>query len=134
MFARMIDEFKDSTSTAVRRTSLAAVIALALLVTISFLCAAAFVYVLQTYGLIQACLAGAGIFLLVALITAFLGAIRSGNIPAQLSPQSAKLSLEEQPSTKSAKRAVPSERAIDLMLKSFPRSAVVVKSAAGFPS
>src|ERR1700749_2522802 len=68
MFARMIDDFKDSTSTAVRLTSLATVIALALLVTVSFLCAAAFVYVLQTYGLIQACLTGAGIFLVVALI------------------------------------------------------------------
>ena len=44
--------------------------ALALFVAISFLCAAAFVYVLQTYGPIQACLTGAGIFLILALITA----------------------------------------------------------------
>jgi hypothetical protein len=70
MFARMIDDFKETTGTALRLTSLAAVVALALLVTISFLCAAAFVYVLQTYGLVQACLTGAGIFLLVALIAA----------------------------------------------------------------
>ena len=83
MFARMIDEFKDSTSTAVRLTSLAAVIALALLVTISFLCAAAFVYVLQTYGLIQACLAGAGIFLLVALIAAIFYAVRKNKVEAR---------------------------------------------------
>ena len=68
MFARMIDDFKDFDRRRGTATSLAAIIALALLVTISFLCAAAFVYVLQTYGLIQACLAGAGIFLLVAVI------------------------------------------------------------------
>ncbi len=64
----MIDGFKESTGSALRLTSLAAAIALAVFVTISFLCAAAFVYVLQTYGLIQACLTGAGIFLIVALI------------------------------------------------------------------
>lgn len=68
MLARMIDDLKESTGLAVRTTSLAAVIAIALFITISFLCAAAFVYVLQTSGLVQACLTGAGIFLLVALI------------------------------------------------------------------
>ena len=68
MFARMIDDFKQSTSTALRLTSLAAAVAVALFITLAFLCAAAFVYVLQTYGLIEACLTGAGIFLLVALI------------------------------------------------------------------
>jgi hypothetical protein len=83
MFARMIDDFRDSTSTAVRLTSLAAVIALALFVTISFLCAAAFVYVLQTYGLIQACLAGAGIFLLVALIAAIFYVVRKNRLRAR---------------------------------------------------
>ena len=68
MLARMIDALKESTGLAVKTTSLAAVIAIALFITISFLCAAAFVYVLQTSGLVQACLTGAGIFLLVALI------------------------------------------------------------------
>jgi hypothetical protein len=83
MFARIIDDFKDSTSTAVRLTSLAGVIALALLVTVSFLCAAAFVYVLQTYGLIQACLTGAGIFLLVALIAAIFYVARKNRVEAR---------------------------------------------------
>jgi hypothetical protein len=44
--------------------------ALALGITISFLCAAAFVYVLQRYGLIEACLTGAGVFFVVTLIAA----------------------------------------------------------------
>ena len=70
MFVRMIDDFKESTGTALRLTSLAAAMGVAVFVTISFLCAAAFVYMQQTYGLIQACLTGAGIFLIVALVAA----------------------------------------------------------------
>jgi hypothetical protein len=76
MFTRMIDDFKESTGVAVRMTSLAAAIALAFLVTLAFLCAAAFVYVLQNYGLIEACLTGAGIFFLVALIGIVVYAVR----------------------------------------------------------
>src|SRR5476649_1427325 len=70
MFARMIDDFKQSTGTALRLTSWAAAAALALFITTSFLCAAAFVAVLQKYGLIEACLTGAGVFLVVTLIAA----------------------------------------------------------------
>jgi hypothetical protein len=76
MFTRVIDDLKESTGVAVRMTSLAAAIALAVLVTIAFLCAAAFVYVLQTYGLIEACLTGAGIFFLIALIGIVIYAVR----------------------------------------------------------
>ena len=65
---RMIDDLKESTGVALRMTSLAAAIALALLVTLSFLSAAAFVYVLRAYGLIEACLAGAAIFFVVAVV------------------------------------------------------------------
>ena len=71
MFARMIDDFKESTGSALRLTSLAAAAALALFVTTSFLCAAAFVLVLDKYGLVQACLAGAAVFFVVSLIAAF---------------------------------------------------------------
>src|SRR5665213_488291 len=70
MFQRLIDDFKDSLATSMRLTSLMAAMALTLFVTLAFLCAAAFVYVLQTYGLIQACLAGAAIFFVVTLIVA----------------------------------------------------------------
>ena len=70
MFGRMIDDFKDQTGTALRLTSLAAAVAVALFVTASFLCAAAFVFVLQKYGPIEACLTGAGIFFVVTLIAA----------------------------------------------------------------
>ncbi|WKA29540.1 hypothetical protein [Bradyrhizobium roseum] len=70
MFQRLIDDFKDSTGTALRLTSLAAAAAVALLVTTGFLCAAAFVFVLQKYGPVQACLTGAAIFFVVTLIAA----------------------------------------------------------------
>src|ERR1700744_1170769 len=83
MFGRMIDDFKDSTGRALRLTSLAAVAFLALGVTISFLCAAAFVYMLQHYGPIEACLTGAGIFLVVTLIAAACYMVRQRQLNAR---------------------------------------------------
>ncbi|HRO00434.1 hypothetical protein [Nitrobacter sp.] len=69
MFQRAIDDLKESAGSAVQLTSLALVAAFAAFVTIVFLCAAAFVFVLQNYGLIEACLSGAAIFFLITLIT-----------------------------------------------------------------
>jgi len=70
MFQRIIDGLSASTGTTVRLTSLAAGAALALFITTGFLCAAAFVAVLEKYGPVQACLAGAGIFFLLTLAAA----------------------------------------------------------------
>jgi hypothetical protein len=70
MFRRILENLSGATGAALRLTSLAAAVAFALFVTICFLCAAAFVMVLQTYGLVQACLAGAAAFFVVALIAA----------------------------------------------------------------
>jgi hypothetical protein len=70
MFQRVIDDFKDSTGRALQLTSLAAAVALALFIAIAFLCAAAFVFVLQNYGLIEACLTGAGVFFVLTVIAA----------------------------------------------------------------
>jgi hypothetical protein len=83
MFARMIDDFKNSTGAALRLTSLAAAVALALFVTTSFLCAAAFVFVLQKYGLIEACLAGAGVFFVVTVIAAGCYMLRKNQLRAR---------------------------------------------------
>ncbi len=79
MLVRVIDDLKQSTGVAIRMTSLAAAIAFALFVTISFLCAAAFIYVLQTYGLIEACLTGAVIFFAVALIGIIIYAVQKAH-------------------------------------------------------
>jgi hypothetical protein len=83
MFARLIDDFKDRTGTALRLTTLAAIAAFALFIAIAFLCAAGFVYVLRTYGLIEACLAGGGIFLAIALIMMGVYAVRKRQIETQ---------------------------------------------------
>ncbi|KRR30146.1 hypothetical protein [Bradyrhizobium retamae] len=83
MFQRLIDDFKESTGTALRLTSLAAAAAMALLVTAAFLCAAAFVFVLERYGPVQACLTGAAIFFVVALIAAGWYMVRKKQIEAR---------------------------------------------------
>jgi hypothetical protein len=83
MFQRLIDDFKESTGTALRLTSLAAAAGMALLVTAAFLCAAAFVFVLERYGPVQACLTGAAIFFVVALIAAGWYTVRKKQIEAR---------------------------------------------------
>ena len=89
MFAHLIDDFKESTGSALRLTSLAAAAALALFVTTSFLCAAAFVLVLEKYGLVQACLTGAAVFLVVTLIAAFSYMARKKQIEKQAKARAA---------------------------------------------
>lgn len=91
MFQRIIDNIKDGASNALQLTSLAAIAALALLVTTSFLCAAAVVFVMQKYGPVEACLAGAGIFFVVALIAVggYLEQKRRARIRAAQAPKSA---------------------------------------------
>jgi hypothetical protein len=83
MFGRMIDDFKDSTGTVLRLTSLAAAAAVALFITTSFLCAAAFVFVLERYGLVPACLTGAGVFFVVTLIAAGCYMVRKNQVKAR---------------------------------------------------
>ena len=80
MFQRLIDDFKDSTGTALRLTSLAAAAAAALFITTSFLCAAAFILVLEKYGPVQACFTGAAIFFVVTLIAAISYTVRKKRI------------------------------------------------------
>jgi hypothetical protein len=83
MLQRFIDDIRDSTGTALRQTSLAAMAAGALLVTTSFLCAAAFIAVLNNYGPVEACFAGAAIFFIVTLIAAGTYMVRKRQIEAR---------------------------------------------------
>jgi uncharacterized membrane protein len=76
MFQRAIDDLKQSVSNAVRLTSVAVVGVITGSITIVFLCAAAFVFVLQNYGLIEACLAGAAIFFMITVIAIVTYAVR----------------------------------------------------------
>ena len=83
MFQRLADDLKESTGTALRLTSLAAAAALALFITTSFLCAAAFVFMLQRYGLVEACLTGAGVFFVVTVIAAGCYMARKNQVKAR---------------------------------------------------
>ena len=76
MFQKFMDDVRDRAGSALQLTSLAAAIAVSLFITAAFLCAAAFVFVLQNYGLLQACLAGAGVFFVAALLAAICYAIK----------------------------------------------------------
>lgn len=91
MLQRLIDNVRDSTASALRQTAFAAVAALALLVMISFLCAAGFVFMLHTYGPVPACLAGAATFLIVALVAGgcYMASRRQAEVRAALRAKSA---------------------------------------------
>lgn len=80
MFQKLMDDVRESTGSALRLTSLAIAVAVSLFITTSFLCAAAFVFVLQNYGLLQACLAGAGVFFVATLLAAICYAVRKRQI------------------------------------------------------
>lgn len=70
MLKGLIDDLKNSTGNSLRMTSLVALAGFAGFVALCFLCAAAFIAMMQRYGLIEACLTIAGIFMLVAVIFA----------------------------------------------------------------
>ena len=70
MLQHMIDDLKMTSAVALRLSGLAIACGLAVFVTTGFLCAAIFVVVLQRYGLSEACLSGAAVFLIVTLISA----------------------------------------------------------------
>lgn len=95
MFQKFMDDIRDSTGSALRLTSLALAVAVFLFITTGFLCAAAFVFVLQKYGLLQACFAGAGVFFVATLLAAMSYSVRKRQIrerqiePAKSTMQSA---------------------------------------------
>ena len=80
MFNKFLDDFRESTGTALRLTSLAAAVAVSLFITTAFLCAAAFVFVLERYGLLYACLAGAAVFFVATLLAAISYAVRKRQV------------------------------------------------------
>ncbi|EKS34099.1 MAG TPA: hypothetical protein DEA80_21685 [Afipia sp.] len=80
MLQKFMDDFRESTGSALRLTSLAIAVAVCLFITTAFLCAAAFVFVLQKYGLLQACFAGAGVFFVATILAAISYAVRKRQI------------------------------------------------------
>ena len=80
MFQKFMDDVRESTGSALRLTSLAIAVAVSLFITTAFLCAAAFVFVLQRYGLLEACFAGAGVFFVATVLAAICYAVRKRQI------------------------------------------------------
>ncbi len=87
MLQRLIDDLKGATGSALRLASLAAAAMVALFLTISFLCAALFVFVFERYGVVEACLAGAAVFFVVALTAAGCYLARSKTIETDLAKE-----------------------------------------------
>jgi hypothetical protein len=83
MLQRLMEDLKESAGTTARMTSLAVAAAVGLFITICFLCAAAFVFVLERDGLVPACLTGAAIFFVVTLIAATSYMVRKRQLKAK---------------------------------------------------
>ena len=67
MFERLSARWKNDASGALWLLVIATASLVTATVTVGFLCAAAFVIVLQRYGLVDACLAGVGVFLVATI-------------------------------------------------------------------
>jgi type VI protein secretion system component VasK len=72
MLQRYIDDLKHSTGVSMRMASLIALAGLAGTVALGFACAAIFIAMLRQYGAIEACLAIAGVFTVVAVMFALI--------------------------------------------------------------
>ena len=67
MLEKMVDDLKSGLRRTVQATVLVGVASVAAVLALCFLYAAAFVFVRDRYGLIEACLAGGGLFLVIAI-------------------------------------------------------------------
>lgn len=103
MFQRLMDDARDSAGRAMRQTVLILAVATSLFITTGFLCAAAFVAVLNHYGPVPACLAGAAVFFIVTLIAA---------LSYMLGKRRSKKPVEEKP----AKSPIPAALMDPMML------------------
>ena len=117
MIQRFIDDLRDSAGNTARMTAMVIAVAASLFVTTAFLCAAVFVAVLNNYGLVNACLAGAGIYFVVTLLAAGLYAARKRRAAKRVSdvPKQAKSSMQSMmPDPMLIASALPIIRAIGL--------------------
>ncbi|CAN5218904.1 hypothetical protein BH10PSE10_BH10PSE10_05340 [soil metagenome] len=103
MFQKFIDDFRQSTGNAMHLTSLAIVVGVLLFITTGFLCAAAFIFVQEKYGLLQACFAGAGVFFIAALFATICYVVRK----RQIAQERAKAAAEASKSTMQAALSDP---------------------------
>ncbi len=68
MLQKAINEGRSTVRAALRATTLVIAAGVAALVALGFVCAAGFIYIRDRYGVIEACLAGAALFLVAAIV------------------------------------------------------------------
>jgi uncharacterized oligopeptide transporter (OPT) family protein len=91
MLNKLLDDLKDHTSAVAGQFIVLLLVGMFGLVTLGFLTAAGFIYVADKYGALNACLAGAGTFLVAALIAVIIYAARKSSLkrkPARPQPKS----------------------------------------------
>jgi hypothetical protein len=143
MLQRLIDDIRDGAGYTARMTALVVAVAVSLFVTTSFLTAAAFVAVLNRYGLVWACLTGAAIFFVVTLLAAGTYMARKHAAQNRLAdvPKQAKAGLQSMmPDPMLIASALPIIRAIGfkrivpiLAIGALAAGFIAARSAAGEP-
>ena len=101
MLQRLVDDLQARAGTAMRLTTLVSAAGVALLIATGFFAAAAFVFIQQREGMIVACLAGGGAFLVLALIVAgcYLAKKRQEKLRLELAAREAARSAKSAAST-----------------------------------
>jgi malonyl CoA-acyl carrier protein transacylase len=115
MLQRLMDDFRTGVGSAVRLTAFGLVIAVSLFVTIGFLSAASFMFVLPREGAVAACFAGGGVFFLIGALAAAAYAIKERQERRRLE-QAAREAAQSAKSTTSTLFSDPAVLAIGLQL------------------
>lgn len=115
MLQRLVDDFKTGAGSAVRLTSLAVAVAVSLFVTIGFLSAAAFMFVLPREGAVAACFAGGAVFFAIAVLAAAFYLLKKRQDRLRLE-QAVKEAAQSAKSTASTLFSDPAVMAIGLQL------------------
>jgi hypothetical protein len=97
MFQKTIDDMRGGVTAALRATTFVGAAVLTTFVTLCFLCAACFVYIFDRYGLIEACLAGAGVFFLATIVIVVVYAVlrRRARKPVEVAKSTVQTALAD---------------------------------------
>jgi hypothetical protein len=115
MLQRLIDDVRSGMGSSLRLTGLAAAAAFALFVATSFFCAALFMFVLLREGAVAACLAGGGVFVLLALLAGGCYMLKKRQDRLRLE-EAARLAAREAKSATSTLLSDPAALAIGLQI------------------
>lgn len=114
MLQRLVDDFRAGAGSAARLTAFAAVIAVSLFVTMGFLAAAAFLFVLPREGAVAACFAGGAVYVVIALLAGLGYALRKRQEQQRQLELAAREAAQSSKSTASTLLSDPAVLAIGL--------------------